>query len=101
MAKKVFFKLMVVITGLFLHFSLSAQTSLTLNVATAGTLYNLINSTQMSKTTDLTLTGNLDGTDISCIISMTNTFKLSSLNLQGANIVSGGYYYYYDQLNFV
>jgi len=93
---------MVVITGLLLQFNLWGQTSLTVNVATAGTLNTLINSTQMYQITDLTLTGNLNGTDIGFIRDMAGidingkptNGKLVNLNLAGVNIVSGGSPYY-------
>ena len=88
MVKKVFFKLVVVITGLLLHFSLSAQTSFTLNVATAGTLSTLISSDRKYQITDLTLTGNLNGSDISFISDMDRNGILVNLNLFGANIVN-------------
>jgi len=108
MVKKIILKSMVVITSLLLHFNLSAQTSLTVNVATAGTLPTLIDSIKMYQITDLTLTGNLNGTDIRFIREMTglnyngtnnSSGILSILNLSGANIVSGGspYYTYYQQ----
>src|SRR5215469_701117 len=102
MVTKVLFRTMVVITGLLLHFSLSAQTSLTLNVATAGTLPTLINSSQKFQITDLTLTGNLNGTDIlfiremagvDCFANATSGI-LTVLDLSSINIVSGGDYYY-------
>jgi len=100
----------VAITGLLLHFSLSAQTSLTLNVATAGTLSSLIAGTGYSRDsiTNLTLTGNLNGTDIQVIREMagccdringgycalgTDRGSLTTLDLSGANIISGGGYY--------
>lgn len=73
-----------------------------INVATAGTLPSLIPSTMKDLITNLTLTGNLNGTDICFIREMAGrdvngnntTGKLSILDLSGANIVAGGSYYY-------
>ena len=97
MRKKVFFKLMVVITGLLLHFNLWAQIPpITVHVETAGTLSSLIEG-RKNEITDLTLTGNLDSRDIRFLREMagsnymgmewTNYGKLANLNLAGANIV--------------
>ena len=88
-------------TGLLLQFNLWSQTSLTLNVETAGTLSSLIDASQKYEITDLTIIGNLNGTDILFIREMagkdvwgfSTKGKLASLDLSGANIVSGGRYY--------
>ncbi len=72
--------------------------SLTLNVETAGTLPTLISETDKYLTTELTLTGNLNGTDIRLIREMAgNDYlgqptngMLKKLDLSGANIVAGG-----------
>lgn len=82
--------------------SAQAQIALKLHVETAGTLPSLIAESEKYQITDLTLSGNLNGTDIRYIREMTvNNFedyeikgKLTVLNLAEANIVSGGDYYY-------
>ena len=104
MKKRVFFKSMVVITGLLLHFNLLAADvpPITLHVGTAGTLSTLISTNEKYEITDLTLTGNLNGTDIRFIREMAGRDidrkatigKLTKLNLVEANIVAGGDYYY-------
>ena len=71
---------------------------ITLNVPQAGTLRLIIAPNRMFDITDLTLTGNLNGTDIQFIREMagsdakdaSTTGKLIALNLAGANIVTGG-----------
>lgn len=97
-------KSLLVIICLLLSFNLQAQDvpPATINVATAGTLPSLIASTKKYQITNLTLTGNLNGTDICYIREMAgsdvegkNTAgKLSVLDLSGANIVYNGSYYY-------
>jgi len=103
MAKKLFFKSIVVITGLLLQFNVWAQIPpITLHVGTAGTLPSLISSDRMYQITDLTLTGNLNGTDIRFIRAMAGNDgygestdgTLENLNLAGVNIVSGGASYH-------
>ncbi|MDR0541380.1 MAG: leucine-rich repeat domain-containing protein [Dysgonamonadaceae bacterium] len=114
MKTKNLFKSMVVITGLLLQFNLLAQAQpVMLHVETAGTLSSLIDESQKYEITDLTLTGNLNGTDIRFIREMAGRSydgdrnyrfgretngKLENLNLSGASIVSGGEYYlkYYN-----
>ena len=101
MKKKNLFRLLLVLSGLLLQFNLWAQTSLTLHVETAGTLPTLIDASQKYEITDLTLTGDLNGTDIRFIremagvdsIGQTTDGNLSILNLSSANIVNGGDYY--------
>ena len=87
----------------------------TVHVATAGTLPDLISDYDKSLIGELTLTGNLNGTDIGCIRRMAgapvnfhrftdgvliekNSGKvfgnLSVLDISGAKIVSGGEFYY-------
>jgi len=99
---------MAVIIGLLLQFNLQAADAppITLHVETAGTLPTLIAESKKFEITNLTLTGNLNGTDIRYIREMAGrnvtgvltNGKLSVLNLAEANIVSGGdyYYRYYD-----
>ncbi|MDR0834663.1 MAG: leucine-rich repeat domain-containing protein [Candidatus Symbiothrix sp.] len=104
MKTKLTFKSLLVIIGLLLTFSAQAQDvpPITINVATAGTLPNLIAETKKYMITDLTLTGNLNGTDIKFIREMAGrdvngngtSGKLAILNLADANIVSGGQVYY-------
>jgi hypothetical protein len=101
---RLLFKTLFAITGLLLHFNLWAQDvpPITLHVETAGTLPSLIAESRKYVITDLTLTGNLNGTDIKFIREMagrnyygnTTDGKLAVLNLAGANIVSGGDSYY-------
>jgi hypothetical protein len=106
MKTKITFKSLLVITGLLLQFNVWAQVPpVTLHVETAGTLYSLITASgnKMYEITDLTLTGKLNGTDIWYIREMAGrnvSGKLAILNLAGADIVSGGSYYYrYLQYN--
>ena len=61
--------------------------SLTLNVETAGTLPTLISEIDRYLTTELTLTGDLNGTDFRLIREMG---VLKKLDISGANIVEGG-----------
>jgi len=64
-------KPLLLLTCLFLQFNLQAQAPpITLHVATAGTLSSLIASNVKYEITDLTLTGNLNGTDIRFIREM-------------------------------
>jgi len=74
---------------------------MTIHVETAGTLPALIEKSQKNSITELTLTGNLNGTDIRYIREMAGcdkfirptNGKLAVLDLTGATIVSGGDYY--------
>jgi len=92
----------LVITSLLLGLSLHAQV-VTIHVETPGTLSSYI-PTNKYQITSLTLTGDLNGTDIRYIREMAGgdvngkvVFgKLSVLDISGANIVAGGDYYYYD-----
>lgn len=84
--------------------NLNAQEAppVTINVATAGTLPQLIDSSMQYEITNLTLTGFLNGTDIHYIRQMAgcdySTFrtlgKLSVLDISKAKIVAGGEPYY-------
>lgn len=82
-------------------------TKRTIHLAVAGTLSTLISEEEKYQIEELTLTGELNGTDIRLIRDMagTNSYgtshgdyvkyystegKLKSLNLSGVNIVSGG-----------
>jgi hypothetical protein len=67
----------------------------TFHVKKAGTLPTLIAESRKYEITELTLTGNLNGTDIRYIREMAGVGvdyqgKLTTLNLSDANIVSGG-----------
>ena len=106
MMKKVLLKFLLVIASLLLQFNLLAQdVSRTIHVATAGTLSNFIAVNEKYQITNLTLTGNLNGTDIRFIREMagsdyignTTPGQLANLNLAGINIdggASAGAYYY-------
>ncbi|WP_321437228.1 leucine-rich repeat domain-containing protein [uncultured Bacteroides sp.] len=100
-----YFKSLFVITSLLLSLGLQAQVvSDAVNVQTAGTLSSLIPATDKYQITSLTVTGDLNGTDIRYIREMagrdvngSSTLGiLSVLDLSGANIVAGGSSYYYD-----
>ena len=104
MNSKITFKFLLVVISLLLSFNLQAQKvpPMTVNVATAGTLPNLIASTKKYQITNLTVTGYLNGTDLLFIREMAGSNvngnitigKLSVLDLSGANIVAGGDYYF-------
>jgi len=83
-------KYILAIICLMQSFEIQSQEviSRTLNV-TAGNLSTLVEN-QKDLITNLTLTGNINGTDIGTIRSMA---KLSVLNLAGANIIEGGSFY--------
>ena len=92
---------LLVLTSLLLGFSLQAE-ALTIHVETPGTLSSYIASNEKVLITNLTLTGNLNGTDIRYIREMAGrdvkgnltSGKLSVLDLSGANIISGGDSYF-------
>jgi len=94
---------LLVITSLLLGLSLHAQV-VTIHVGTAGTLSSYIPSNKKDLITSLTLTGDLNGTDIRYIREMAGidvtdnatSGKLSVLDISGANIVEGGDYYYFS-----
>ena len=104
MNSKITFKFLLVVISLLLSFNLQAQKvpPITVNVATAGTLPNLIASTKKYQITNLTVTGYLNGTDLLFIREMAGSNvngnitlgKLSVLDLSRANIVAGGDYYF-------
>lgn len=103
-------KLLLAIICLFLSVSSQAQETspVTVRVETAGTLSTLIPAKDKYLITDLTLSGNLNGTDILYIREMAGgglwkdsktEGKLKKLDLSNADIVSGGdayYQYYYE-----
>ena len=91
MKTKFTLKSLLVITCLLLSISVYAQIPpITLHVETAGTLKTLLGA-GVNAIEDLTLTGDLNGTDISTIRDMS---KLSILDMTGTNIVAGGSTYY-------
>ncbi|MDH6354573.1 hypothetical protein M2132_000901 [Dysgonomonas sp. PH5-45] len=98
MMKNLLLKPSLVIIGLLLQISLWAQTPTILHVETAGTLPSLIAEDDKYKITELTLSGELNGTDIRYIRAMTGRNaqggstdgKLAMLDISEANIVSGG-----------
>lgn len=73
----------------------------TVNVKTAGKLYNLISAANKNKITELTVTGSLNGDDIAYIREMSGSDiygnstagNLQVLDLSGASIVAGGGHY--------
>ncbi len=77
-----------------------AQTKRTIHVATAGTLSNYISEAEKYKIEELTLTGELNGTDLRLIRDMAgNDYsghitngQLKNLDMTGAHIVAGGAY---------
>lgn len=109
MKRRIILKLLPVIC-LLLQLSIQAQETppVTLHVATAGTLPDLIAANDKYRVTNLTLTGKLNGTDILYIREMAGrdvngnqtVGKLSVLDLSGADIVSGGAVYYIYNSNY-
>lgn len=88
---------------LALNFTLGlASEPVFVEVQSAGSLSSLIEDSQKNQITDLTITGNLNGTDIRFIREMAGRDvegnetegTLSVLDLSGATIISGGDYYY-------
>lgn len=77
---------------------LANASSKTINVATPGTLPSLITAAERYQIEELTLTGNLNGTDFRVIREMAGNDYLGQatagslkiLDLSGANIVAGG-----------
>ncbi len=68
-----------------------SDSAITVHVATAGTLLDYIGIENIENITSLTVSGNLNGTDILVIRKMTN---LNYLNMTDATIVDGGLSYY-------
>ncbi|WP_418236448.1 leucine-rich repeat domain-containing protein [Coprobacter fastidiosus] len=93
---------------LVLNFTSWASEPVVIEVQTAGSLSSLIEESQKNQITDLTVTGNLDGTDIRFIREMAGRDSdgketegiLATLNLAGATIVSGGDYYYKEYFEY-
>ncbi|MDH8701823.1 hypothetical protein M2138_001173 [Dysgonomonadaceae bacterium PH5-43] len=104
MKTNLLFKTVFVITCLLSQLNLWAQDAqpVTVNVVTAGTLPSLISESSKYEITNLTLTGDLNGTDIRFIREMAGVDinedategKLTTLNLADVNIVEGGETYF-------
>ena len=77
---------------LLVHLKGQAQ-QITLHVERAGTLHGKINASRLPYITDLKLTGELNGTDISFIRTLVKK-NLRFLDLSEARIVEGGAIYY-------
>jgi len=85
---------------LLIGFNAFAQEAppITINVEKAGTLSSYIANSKKHEITNLTITGNLDGNDISYLRDISGSdyskkrteSKLKTLDLYNANIVSGG-----------
>ena len=92
--KKLYLLLVLTILSLVAY----GQTSKTINVETAGTLPSLISDEEKYTIEELTLTGNLNGTDFRLLRDMAgNNYlgeptegRLTVLDLSGASIVAGG-----------
>ena len=93
--------LLLIIALISININAQETVSLTINVETAGTLPELIPTSQKNQITNLTLTGNLNGTDIRYIREMAGSDadtqftygSLSVLDLAKIKIVAGGDYY--------
>jgi len=102
MKRQMTLRSLLVIICLLLGLNLHAQV-VTIHVGTAGTLSSYITSNDKYLITSLTLTGDLNGTDIRYIREMAGidvtdnatSGKLSVLDISDANIVEGGDYYYF------
>jgi len=68
-------KSLLVIAWLLLSINLQAELSKTVHVATAGTLSSLITEDEKFQITDLTLTGDLNGSDILFLKAMAGTLR--------------------------
>ena len=97
MKKKV---LLFAICLLMAHLGVNAQTKKTIENVTAGQLSTLITNDEKFTITDLTITGELNGTDFRLLRAMAgNDYtghptegKLEKLDLSGVTIVAGGSY---------
>lgn len=98
MKQLVSIKCLLVITCLLLSLNVPAQVSKSVHVETAGTISTLIAAEEKDQITNLTVTGDLNGTDIRFIREMggvtyswnSTSGKLNVLDLSGAYIVAGG-----------
>ena len=91
----------IVLLALFASNTIYAQNKRTIHVATAGTLPELISVDEKYQIEELTITGELNGTDFRLLRDMagrsieanTTNGKLKVLDLSGVKIVSGGQRY--------
>lgn len=94
------FRSVLLVTFLLLGLRLNAQELVvTIHLDTPGTLPSMIAESNKNLITKLTLTGDLNGTDIEYIRSLIvyeTPGKLTDLNLSEANIVAGGNRWLYD-----
>ena len=74
--------------------ALDTSQTRTINVATAGKLSSLLPQAERQYVVNLTITGKLNGTDFNVLRAMATDETLQTLDLSGANIVSGGDSYY-------
>ena len=96
-------KTVIVTIIMLLSLNIQQTTAITIEVKTAGTLPALI-PYNVSSITELTITGNLNGTDIRLIRQLagndyngkTTNGRLTELDISGAKIISGGETYYAD-----
>lgn len=77
-------KLLLLLSILCLFVIVQAQVSKTIDLSTAGTLSSLLTATEKTTITNLTITGNIDVTDIKCMRSEMTV--LSSLDLSASTI---------------
>ena len=85
-------KLILLCLCLSLYLIVQAQVSKTINIATAGTLGNLLTATEKTTITNLTVTGNIDARDVKCMgvtISKLNTLDISAAIIQAYNGTDG------------
>lgn len=100
-------KILLIIYLLSIWFNSYAELSVNLNVETPGSLSSMIASSKASQITSLTLTGRLNGSDISYIRRMAGAgYKgtvsdcaLEYLDISEASIVSGGSSYAFEHTN--
>jgi len=99
MKSKIMLKSLIIISCLLLSLNVKAQeVTVTIHVETAGTLPNLIAASKKYQITNLTLTGNLNDTDIIFLRDMAGSTSdnkptegnLSVLDLSGVNISTIG-----------
>lgn len=73
---------------------LSAQVSKTINVPTAGTLSTLLTADEKTTITNLTVTGDIDATDVKCMrneITKLAVLDISSVNIKAYSGTAGTY----------
>ena len=97
-------RLLFILISLSVAYNSFAELSITLNVENAGSLSTMIASSRKNEITSLTLTGNLNGSDIKYIREMagagykgsSTNGQLSFLDISNVNIVKGGDYYAFE-----